>query len=448
MEEVNICLITLDSLRSDYLPFLLEKIQFPGKKIYLNTYSRNFPTIYAFTPILNGVPVNTVSNKIGIQKFVPSLPKILKREGYSTVAFIDRVPYLSRIYGYGKGFDVFSYGLNSYKNENKGEPTFLQNIFEKGNVEDLFQRVESIFPPLFYLREFFRYKLSDRNCLSFTQGLTNEILNTAFQEINGLNRKFFLFIHLMDVHYPYKFSLSLLKNEKGIKDVKNIIKFLKRKVKNNLRFHTYIRKYTPNNRRMNPNKFVKANKRYYKLAIKYVAEKLDQFIEKVYKNFPETIFLITSDHGEGFGEHGYYGHHWGTFHYEEILKVPLIILHPDLTKEQKIKKNISTLDVPPTILGYTNIEVPEVYQGKKLTERERDDIIACESFPMPNASLLPKQIQNYKSVRTVISKDWKFTENQYFRTQRLINLSKDPFETKNLISTHTKLFQTLKNIIK
>jgi arylsulfatase A-like enzyme len=51
-------------------------------------------------------------------------------------------------------------------------------------------------------------------------------------------------------------------------------------------------------------------------------------------DFSNTIVLITSDHGEAFGEHGRYGHGWDLS--REVLHVPLIIFGPGIPSGLRI----------------------------------------------------------------------------------------------------------------
>lgn len=61
-----------------------------------------------------------------------------------------------------------------------------------------------------------------------------------------------------------------------------------------------------------------------------------------------TILIITSDHGEEFGEHGITGH--GTSQYVPVLHVPLIVVLPDTAVAgRRIRRFVSLRDIPATI---------------------------------------------------------------------------------------------------
>jgi arylsulfatase A-like enzyme len=66
----------------------------------------------------------------------------------------------------------------------------------------------------------------------------------------------------------------------------------------------------------------------------------------------KTIIIITSDHGEEFGEHGTAGFHGVTTH-RELLHVPLIIVTPNATTEQRVHGSVEVRSIPATILELT-----------------------------------------------------------------------------------------------
>ncbi|MDE3178033.1 MAG: sulfatase [Acidobacteriota bacterium] len=64
-----------------------------------------------------------------------------------------------------------------------------------------------------------------------------------------------------------------------------------------------------------------------------------------------TIFIVTSDHGEGFGEHETYDHGWNL--YREVLHVPLIMAGPGIPAAQRIAALVPNRELFSTILDLT-----------------------------------------------------------------------------------------------
>ena len=68
-----------------------------------------------------------------------------------------------------------------------------------------------------------------------------------------------------------------------------------------------------------------------------------------------TAILVTSDHGEMFGEHGMWRH--GFELWEDLMRVPFFVYVPGL-KPARIKTRRSAIDVTPTILDLAGVPQP------------------------------------------------------------------------------------------
>ncbi len=67
-----------------------------------------------------------------------------------------------------------------------------------------------------------------------------------------------------------------------------------------------------------------------------------------------TLVVLTADHGEGLGEHGYVGH--GRRLDEGIARVPLIVRYPGtIAAGRAIAEPVTLLDVTPTLLDLSGI---------------------------------------------------------------------------------------------
>ena len=79
-----------------------------------------------------------------------------------------------------------------------------------------------------------------------------------------------------------------------------------------------------------------------------------------------TLFAITSDHGEEFGEHGWVGWHSHTL-YDELLHVPLILRLPgDREAGRRVGPAVRSIDIAPTLLDVTGIPAPDGFRGRSL----------------------------------------------------------------------------------
>jgi len=105
----------------------------------------------------------------------------------------------------------------------------------------------------------------------------------------------------------------------------------------------------------------------YDGEVSYHDAQLAKFLEKLDELglTDDTIFVITSDHGEEFDDHGSWGHGHSIF--QELLHVPLVIRWPGVTEEgSRVPQAVSTMDIGPTILEATGVEVPSEFEGRSL----------------------------------------------------------------------------------
>ena len=91
-----------------------------------------------------------------------------------------------------------------------------------------------------------------------------------------------------------------------------------------------------------------------------MVEKLTRFIRK---NHPNTLIIITSDHGEEFLDHGGYLHA-GTL-YNELLRVPLLLVSSSIPRGKSISRLTDHADLFATVLDYLGLPIPAT-QGKSL----------------------------------------------------------------------------------
>jgi arylsulfatase A-like enzyme len=81
--------------------------------------------------------------------------------------------------------------------------------------------------------------------------------------------------------------------------------------------------------------------------------------------YEDMIFVVTSDHGEEFNDHGSWGH--GHSIYQELLHVPLLVRWPATEAAgRRVPQVVSTMDIAPTVLEASGVDVPEVFEGRSL----------------------------------------------------------------------------------
>ena len=138
-----------------------------------------------------------------------------------------------------------------------------------------------------------------------------------------------------------------------------------------------------------------------------------------------TIIFITSDHGDGFKEHGFINH--GMALYRELLHVPLIVHIPEVPPRQ-IPGAVSPLDIFPTICDLVDVDtrgmalegeslVPQIFYGKDAHKRV---VFAETNWPKP--------------LRAAITSKHKLIYRIKGNLYELFDLQADPWEKKNIYS--------------
>ncbi|QDV36781.1 sulfatase [Tautonia plasticadhaerens] len=155
----------------------------------------------------------------------------------------------------------------------------------------------------------------------------------------------------------------------------------------------------------------------------------------------DTIVVVTSDHGEAFGEHGLYGH--GISLFEDQLRVPLVLVAPGrIPASGTVDQVVSLRDVPATILDLVDLPgptlpgsslVPLWMAGAAVTSPAIASVDGPDSFP-PNSGRSPVFGGAMASVTDETSLKYIRTFGQVREVEQLYDLCADPGEQVDLAS--------------
>ncbi|NQU15553.1 MAG: sulfatase-like hydrolase/transferase [Desulfobacteraceae bacterium] len=95
---------------------------------------------------------------------------------------------------------------------------------------------------------------------------------------------------------------------------------------------------------------------YYLNCLREVDIQIERLIKELEDQdlLKNTIIVFTADHGEMCGAHGMRGK--GNFAYEEIIHLPLLMVHPEIRGDQQCQALTSHVDLAPTFVGLTEID--------------------------------------------------------------------------------------------
>ena len=186
--------------------------------------------------------------------------------------------------------------------------------------------------------------------------------------------------------------------------------------------------------RWNTDERYRINMRAYLRMVSGIDNAIGRFISALEAKglADNTIIVYTADNGFHMGNRGFAGK-WS--HYEESLRVPMIVLDPRVknkAKGQVRKESVLNLDLPSTFLSWAGVQIPDRYQGRtfdKLVSETKPFSWRKHTFHEHFAvrSRIPAfeglRGERYKYVRYVDEGNYEF----------LHDLSEDPNEIENLV---------------
>lgn len=331
ISPTNIILLSADALRADHLSCYgyyretspnIDNL-YSESLAFSNAYSASSHTREAIPSLLTGEYSDSATDdsyKVTTQTIASRLSEI----GYRTGGFHSN-PYASRAFGFNRGFDKF------YDDLYLGQNRFLA----------LAQRAFD----LLLDRHYARAKKINELSLSWLDSLKSD-------------EPFFLWNHYMDTHGPYEppDEYDVFKN--GTSEIRSSPKNLYKTAVNN-----------PDS--------IGADERTHLInsydgEIRYLDHQIGVFLEALDARdlLEESHVIFTSDHGEGFGEQGYYGH--PRLLHDEFLHVPLIIHWPS-GDHSVSSSNVSTIDIAPTIAAAIgNIDIGSGEDLLTFAQNEQD----------------------------------------------------------------------------
>ncbi|MFB6151434.1 MAG: sulfatase-like hydrolase/transferase [Haloarculaceae archaeon] len=345
----NVLVITVDSLRTDAAPrygFGPELFSDAlGTEVPTTWFERAFATGPGTTPSFPALLTGTMPLSYGglgpLSADRPRVAANLRDAGYATGGFQCN-PFLSTHFDYDVGFDAFE----DYQNPLMGIAT---KIFPRG--------IEINNPRLRRVDEYLHLTDAIRKSYQLVRGkprpyVSAEVItDDTIEWLDGVDAPFFCWTHYMDVHHPChppatyreRFDVgSVTQSEVGewYSQVLGDPDALDDEERDRLR-------------------------RLYRAAVAYTADQVDRILTHLRETgrHEDTLVVLTSDHGELFGDWGQYGKPERM--YDELLHVPLVVANGPARLDAAADDLVSLLDVPPLVHDAVGVDVPAAYQGRR-----------------------------------------------------------------------------------
>ncbi len=143
-----------------------------------------------------------------------------------------------------------------------------------------------------------------------------------------------------------------------------------------------------------------------------------------------TIIIYSADNGYMMGDRGTAGK-WN--HYEQSLRVPLIIYDPRLPEKQRgrvVTELVNNIDMAPTFVEMAGAEIPSVYQGRSLAPLVQGETVADRR----EDTFCEHMFNRYNNWHGVRDKRYKYAVYYDDEYECLYDLEKDPTERVNLVA--------------
>jgi len=320
-----------------------------------------------------------------LSKDCVTLAEIFKHNGYKTAAVVSNYGIINTNFNFDQGFDAFDSAPNI--GDVCRQHLFRPIVHGFSLLTNLNSSIISPYRP--------------------AEAITAKSLRSVGE--NG-SSSFFLFINYMDAHLPH--SPPPPYNTW----------FITKKFPQLYRSEMFFRKAIL--KRWHKESMDEFDISQYDGSIAYLDDQLGKFFEQLKRwgLYDASLIIVTSDHGELFGEHGFYNHRGPM--YQELMHIPLIIKFPFSTTVGRDKKTIQLTDVFATILSISGLPIPENLSGKPFGNSSSPAVGEHETHETGQQ-------------RVLYEGNYKYLHYERGRAIELYDLDKDPQEQNNLANIKT-----------
>ncbi len=398
-------LFTVDSLRADALPDdgAIADLEARGTT-FENAFAHGNWTPFSFPSILGGGHVFTDSRDIGLPDR-STLAETLRDAGITTAGFNGANGFLTDHWGYDRGFETFETFTSS-----TNDAFYSKYLTAHPTVQAWLQVAASPF----------------RRLLGHDGGAKNvsrmqDVEEHAIDFIERAEPPFFLWVHYMDVHTPYVPAPKFVREETGV----NVgsLKMLRAHAQAGL--GKEVGGETLDNLRS-----------LYRAAIRQVDESVGRVVSALSDRGlrDDACLVFAGDHGEEFMEHGHLAHYPKL--YEELVRVPLSVSHPD-GESETVERAVGLDAIPPTVCDAMGVE--HDFDGESLLDGTSDSSPAppvtsvAVRGPTVTYQPIPRRLDDGELLVSARTREWSYIYYTESGNQELYDRTADPTETENLL---------------
>jgi arylsulfatase A-like enzyme len=303
----DIVLVTVDSVRRDHADALESLSERP---VHTGVTGSHYTR-----PSLASLVSASYRAAITTEVVSPTIAEVLSDAGYTCLGYAP-TPNTDARFGFDRGFDDFD--------------TFVEPGNRGSKLRQYLGSIDAL--------RWIYYKIYPPQAKSENRPRDREVIERAIAEFNDAEPPRFLWVHLMETHRPY-----------GVGD-DAMSKALDQKA--------FFKPETLTDEE------AAAIEGKYRDALGRADDNVAHLLEAVDS---DPKLAVTADHGEGFGEDGFYfhqGHKRSVADFQT--KVPVIFDGVDA------EGPMSLLDIPPTLVESVGVDPPDAWHGTNLLESDSE----------------------------------------------------------------------------
>lgn len=363
-----------------------------------------------------------------LNESVPTLAEILRGQGYRTVGFSNNA-WVGDNTGLHRGFERFTKVITW----NQKEDTHTLRIATLGPSGYSFEHEKRLPEP----------GLGDSGAAT-----TNQLIRRDLADHDWAETPLFLFVNFLEPHLPYRppagFGKPMFAGEKQQEQAT--------RVRQDVHAHeTGIRPLEAEE--------LSLLGRLYDGEVAYLDHRVGELVDFLREQgiLDDTLLVVTADHGEQVGDHGFLGHNLNV--YDDLLHVPLIVRYPALFPAGLVIDDaVQTRDVFSSVLSVAHpaalgaLPPGEVHPlpTRPGSDAENRALVAEYDSPVVRLAAYRKRWPEEdfsrfdRTITAIRFQDWKLIVGSDGKRE-LYHVGIDPREQNDLVAEETEKVRQLEN---
>jgi arylsulfatase A-like enzyme/Flp pilus assembly protein TadD len=152
--------------------------------------------------------------------------------------------------------------------------------------------------------------------------------------------------------------------------------------------------------------------------------------------YDRALVILTSDHGEGLGDHGEQEH--GVFLYREAIRVPLVVKLPlSESRGERVGAPVQLIDILPTVFDVLGLDPPPEAKGTSLL-RVKANPVERRVF---SETMYPRIHLGMSDIRSLTDAHFQFIDAP---RPELYDIGSDPAEQRDVSTEQRRVFASMK----